>query len=383
MKIVHVGLDLVPTSGGSVVSVRDFSQVAESVIISFTQSAKLKKESTAIPGTIHIETSPGFLGRAFAWAPENNRRAALEAVEGADLIVCHILLRYHVHWVQAVAREKNILYWVVPHGCLDPYVFSYRSQVKKIWFYLFGRQFLENASRVIFATEKEKVKAEPYYSAANRSVIHWPVPPLDVTRRDRARELVRTKYRIAPDEKILLFLGRLHPMKRPLETITAFAQAKLSGTHLLVVGPEETIARQDCLDLIQRLGVANVQLTGPVFGEEKNDHLLASDAYISLSHRENFGYTTAEALSAALPLILSPGNDLADELAPLDCGWMLTDNLTQSAACAIAAFAELSAPELQAIGERGRSWALENLQFATFASRVLSAATDSLREAKQ
>jgi glycosyltransferase involved in cell wall biosynthesis len=378
LKIVHVGLDLVPSSGGSVVSVRDFSHVCDSAVISFTQAAKLRCEASAIPGTIQIETSPGFWGRFFAWAPEQNRRAALEAFEGADLIVCHILLRYHVHWVRAIARQKKIPYWVVPHGCLDPYVFSYRSLVKKIWFHLFGRPFLEGASRVIYATEKEKSKSERFYRGGNRCVVNWPVEPCAVAGRAQARAEIRCRYRLPPEARILLFLGRLHPMKRPLETIAAFAQAGVPGVHLLIVGPDETIRRQDCLDLIGRLGVKNVLLAGPVYGEDKNAHLLASDGYISLSHRENFGYTTAEALSAALPVILSPGNDLADELVSSDCGWLLPDDLPETAASAIAAFAAAPDDSLRDMGGRGRSWALAQLGFEKFATQLLSAASDCL-----
>ena len=372
MKVVHVGLDLVPSSGGSVVSIRDFSKVTESSIISFTQPTKLKRECSAIHGTIHIETSAGFFGRTFSWAPHVNRRFAMECISGADVIVCHVLLRYHVHWVRAMAKKYKIPYLIIPHGCLDPYVFSYRSLVKKVWFYLFGNPFLKSASGVIFATKRERLKASRYYSGQNCHVIHWPVSALDVDRRALAKAAICSKHGIGLKDKIIIFLGRLHPTKRPLETIAAFAQAQISGTHLVIIGPEETLSRQQCLDLIVKLGVENVHLVGPIYGEDKNDYLLASDAYISLSLKENFGYTAAEALSAGLPLILSPGNDLADDLAALDCGWMLPDDMTETAASAINEFASLPMNQLQTMGQRGRCWALENLCFEKFAERVQS-----------
>ena len=361
MKIVHVGLDLVPSSGGTVASIRDFSQAVKSSIISFTGPEKLKTEASAIPDTVHVETSPGFLGRSFAWAPEVNRRQALDTINDADLIVCHLLLRYHVHWVKAVAKRKNIPYWVVPHGGLDPYVFSSRSLVKKIWFNLFGRSFLKNAACVIFATEKEKIQAAPYYKGNNCCVIHWPVQALDGARSDFTRKLICRKYGIASDEKILLYLGRLHQSKRPLETITAFAQAKTSGVHLLVVGPEDTISQNDCIGLAKALGADNIHVTGAVYGEEKNDYLLAADAYISLSAKENFGYTTAEALSAGLPVILSPGNALRYDISHLSCGWMLAEDTLASAIGAIKEFAATQKEKLAEMGQRGQQWALAEL----------------------
>ena len=382
MKIAHVGLDLVPSSGGSVVSIRDFSQVSNSVVISFTQPAKLRNECSAIDGTVHIEVSSGFWGRAFAWAPEKNRCLALDSLNDVDLIVCHVLLRYHVHWVKVASRQLRIPYWVVPHGCLDPYVFSYRSMIKKVWFNLYGRRFLTKAARVIFATEKEKLKASKYYCEDNTNVIHWPVQPIDVSCGEKVRDRIRNRLQIGEEDKILIYLGRLHPMKRPIETIIAFGHAGTTRTHLMIVGPDEEISLDDCKTIVQEYGINNIHLIGPIYGDEKNDYLLASDAYISLSHRENFGYTTAEALSAGLPVILSPGNDLADELVSLDCGWMLKDNLAETAALAIREFSSLSLVRLQEMGQRGRNWALKHLDFKTFSNKVLLAASESLTHDK-
>ena len=124
-------------------------------------------------------------------------------------------------------------------------------------------------------------------------------------------------------------------------------------------------------------------MVGPIYGDEKNDYLLASDAYISLSSKENFGYTTAEALSAGLPVILSPGNDLADELNALECGWMLRDNLPESAASAISEFSSMSMDRLEEMGQRGRCWALANLDFDKFAEKVNLTATDTLKQANK
>lgn len=378
MKIVHVGLDVVPSSGGSVESIRDFTSVLPSIVISFTSPRKLETEATAIPGTIHIEVYDGFIGRAFAWTPTERRRAALEAVANADLIICHILLRYHVHWVKAIAKEKKIPYWVVPHGCLDPYVFSYRTLIKRVWFFLFGQPFLKGADKVVFATQKERLKASRYFSGENNIVIHWPVKPIDCARRDLARRRIREDLQIPVDDKVLLYMGRLHDMKRPIETITAFAMAHTNGMHLVLVGPDETVTQEQCLMLVHSLHVPGVHLLGAIYGDDKNDYLLGSDGFISLSYRENFGYTTAEALSAGLPVILSPGNDLADELVSHGCGWMLKDNQLETAATAIREFSAVPFAQLREMGTRGRSWALDNLGFEKFAEQVRLVATESI-----
>ena len=370
MKTAQIGLEVVPSSGGTYKAISDFSQVMNSLVISFTSHEKQIQENLNTSPTRHVSTSPGLWGRSFAWAPERNRREAGEAVINADLLVCHILWRYHVHWVKAQAVRNNIPYWVIPHGCLDPYVFSYRSLEKKVWFYLFGRSFLKRASYVIFATEQEKQKAGRYYNGKNTRVIHWPVQSIDLSRREFARGLIRHRHEVPCDDRIVIFLGRLHHLKHPLNTIAAFAKANVSNTHLFVIGPEETVAHKDCQRLIGELGARNVHLVGPVYGEDKNDYLIAGDAYISLSEKENFGYTAAEALLAGLPVILSPGNDLVNELRPLECGWFLKNNVPETAAIAIKRFAGTNDRQLAEMGENGRKWASENLGYKMFTEKI-------------
>jgi glycosyltransferase involved in cell wall biosynthesis len=367
---VHVGLDVVPSTGGTYKTINEFSKISNSLIISFTHHNKYINENPTTANVIHVKCSIDFLGRSFAFAPKKMRIKADEAIKDADLIICHILWRYHVHWVKAHAAREGIPYWVIPHGSLDPYVFSYRSLIKKIWFNLFGYSFLKKSSKVIFATEKEKNKASIYYNDENSCVINWPVEPINCYRKNYAKITIRKKYEISQEEKILIYLGRLHSSKRPLETIKSFALAGVAGAHLLILGPEETISREECMDLVEKLGVRNVHLVGPIYGEEKNIYLMASDVYISLSEKENFGHTVAEALSAGLPVILSPGNDLGGELIPLDCGWILKDNQLETAAVAIKEFCTQSDDMLIEMGQRGRKWAITELNPNKFRKKI-------------
>ena len=97
---------------------------------------------------------------------------------------------------------------------------------------------------------------------------------------------------------------------------------------------------------------------------------MASDAYISLSFKENFNYTAAEALSCALPVILSKGNDLTMELQDLNCGWMLKTNDKQECIDAINHFASLPQVLLDEMGLTGQQWARNVLSNEVFAQTL-------------
>jgi glycosyltransferase involved in cell wall biosynthesis len=127
------------------------------------------------------------------------------------------------------------------------------------------------------------------------------------------------------------------------------------------------------------LGITDrVHLIGPVYGCDKHRYLDAADAYISISHRENFNFTAAECLASGLPVILSPGNDLAYDLADVECGWMLRDGDPPEAA--IAAAARSDAELLRAMGRNGRVWCERHLRREVFSGRVKSFALNISRQ---
>src|SRR4029077_5907902 len=131
-----------------------------------------------------------------------------------QLILIHGLFRSHVSWAAGIAKQRGIPYWIVPHGALDPYVFTYRAAQKRVWMSLVGGPVLRHADRVIVATERERVKAQPYLQGCRVETVYWPVQvrPHDSTSSARAR--VRERLGIPETDRALLFLGRLDPMKR-------------------------------------------------------------------------------------------------------------------------------------------------------------------------
>ena len=209
-KITLVGLDLIPSTGGPSKTIGYFKEALSANVVSFTNPIKLEQEGSAIAETIHIKQKNSFLGRAFAWPQKASDVEAYHVAEQSDLLTCHILWRYSAHWVSRLSRKHSIPYWVILHGCLDPYVFSYRSLVKKVWFFLFGRSFLRNASLIVCATQREREKISELYNGNNVEVVYWPMTLFNFVDEKATREIVRRNYGIKDDERVLLFLGRFH-----------------------------------------------------------------------------------------------------------------------------------------------------------------------------
>lgn len=371
MKVAQVCLEYVPSFGGSVKTVDAFMQALGSTIIAFTSAGNKVQAPEWNENICRVPIYPGFLGRSYACpVSSEDLNKASHILHQADLVNIHLLYRYHFQWAGAIAHKAKIPYWVIPHGGLDPYVFTYRSVQKRIWLSAIGCPIMRRAQAVIFATEREREKALPYTQGCRTHVVHWPVEHVDISRRAEARTLVRARHRIPDEARVLFWIGRLDVMKRPLQTIEAFGQIESPLIHLIMVGPDGTLTRQDCERFCAERNICNVHLIGPVYGNEKYLYYMASDSYISLSFRENFNYTAAEAMACGLPVILSPGNYLVHELRELNCGWMLKTSAEQETINVLRQFASIPKVVLNKMGLAGQSWARTTLSNETFAQTL-------------
>jgi len=253
--------------------------------------------------------------------------AALDAaIAQSSLVVCHSLYRAHLPFIRRSCLRHCVSYWVVIHGMLDPWVISRHAAWKRAWLNVYGIRCLTDADRVVFSTEAERVKAAPWCGQNNTVVIPWPVDLPDISDKEECRAAVRRRLALASDDRILLWLGRYDSLKRPMHTIAAFAAAQRPGWHLVMAGYDGDLNRAAVAQAAPQAGASNIHVLGPVVGEEKRRMLLASDAFVSLSWRENFGYALAEAAAAGLCCAVAPDHDLVADMPSACRKWVATDH---------------------------------------------------------
>jgi glycosyltransferase involved in cell wall biosynthesis len=248
-----------------------------------------------------------------------------------------------------------------------------KAVAKRVWMAACGRDYLAGAAAVVFSTRRELEKARPWIDRDDATVIRWPVAA-DLASEvaiSEHRDAFRRQHDISPDARVLLFLGRLHSLKRPRRTIAAFIDAQPRNTVLVMAGMDGDISRMQLLAAIPAASRAAIRVIGPVFGAAKTEAFHGSDGFISLSFRENFGYSMAEAMAHGLPVMVSPGHDLAVDVATdfdgrFPCGWLLRSDSPSEAAAAVAAFSTITPGHLARMGEDGRQWAARNLAVVRF-----------------
>ena len=371
MKVSNISLGLFNHTGGPTKTVGDFKCALNSELYAFCEQRILKKHELAVGRANPVISSPVPILSQFCYARKAAKKAEA-AVRESSLVVCHGFYRYHALWTHKVCKTAGVPYWFVPHGILDPWVMQKNRWIKQLYWKFGGRQFLQDASTVIFSASAERDKAASQFDLPGAEVIPWPVELVDLTIREEAREQIRSQLGIPQDARVLLYFGRLNLMKRPLEIVEAFAKANGVDAHLIIVGNESGITKAACMQAARKHGIEKkVHCVGAVYGEAKYHYLHASDAYISFSYRENFNHTAAESLAAGLPVILSPGNDLRSELSGVGCCLNIEDDSLQSAVKVIEEFNDMDLLTLHEMGVFGRKWVESNLSFDLFKERII------------
>ena len=390
-RVLQVCVEHQPAHAGLYRGIQDFARALGGDILSFDGAAVAHVAGPGKPAIHRIRAGQGWLARKVFTIDAVAAREADAIAAYADLLVTHSLFRAHAPWAGSWALRHGRPHWVVPHGCLDPTGLARRAVRKRLWLWLHGGRLFSEAHALVFATRRERDKAAAWTRQHYRptgdtarplsAVVPWPVALPSLTGAHMARETFRSRYEIPENAPILLWVGRLHTTKRPLQAIRAFAASAANASHLVVVGMDENLTRVGLQAEVPPAVAGRVHLVGELQGTALAEAWLAADGYISLSAKENFGYATADALAHGLPVILSPGHDLAYELpgadrGTLDCGWLLPDDSLQSAVDAIGEWSALvTAPagaprRLVGLRETGRIWASDNLSFERFQSSL-------------
>jgi glycosyltransferase involved in cell wall biosynthesis len=178
----------------------------------------------------------------------------------------------------------------------------------------------------------------------------------------------RHKFGIAPTEKVVLFLGRIHPIKR-LDLIAA-SVGRLGSTipdvRVVVAGPDADGWQSRVARRFADAGV-RATWTGAVTGRDKANLLAAARVLVSCSDTESFGMSVAEAMAAGTPVVVTrtcPWPDVEREGAGR---WV-----PQDAEAMATALGEILRDETlgRSMGERGRALVARNYTWPAAARTI-------------
>ena len=323
----------------------------------------------------------GYTVRYFRCAPFRRYKFSWELLQwlaqnAQDYDIAHIHALFSPVSTAAatVARRRGLPYVLRPMGTLDRADLSKKRQLKQIYGRLLERPNLAGAAAVHFTSAQEAAVSHRF-GASTRDV----VMPLGVNLplklpEDRA-EAILQQLGLPPHRPRLLYLSRLDPKKGLDLLIPALEQLAQEGLefHLILAGanPQDPAYEQGVCDRIHHSPLApRTTLTGFVTGATKAALLKTADCFVFPSYYENFGIAVAEAMIAGLPVVISRGVYIWEDIAQSQSGWVC-DLTVESLTAALRE--ALSRHDLrQARGENARRLAREEYGWDAIAQQTLT-----------
>ncbi|MGQ0633595.1 MAG: glycosyltransferase [Planctomycetaceae bacterium] len=307
----------------------------------------------------------------FAYSPESRRwlheRLQCERTR-PDVIHIHGIFSHVTTLAARLAHRDQIPYILRPTGALDATCFqSGRKHLKQLFARLVLQRDLERAAWV-HATSAAEADALGHWVAPERIRVvplGVAVPTLD---RAQAAEVLLQRYPALRGRKVVLFMSRIAPKKRPelLAEAVTLLRDELPEIALLIAG-HDAGGMATLKEAIARRRLENhVMLAGFLEGLEKRSALAIADVFALPSLDENFGVAVVEAMAHGVPVLVTRGVASHTFVDDSGCGATVDD----SVAAVAQGLKTLLAADRNDLGNRGREYAARRLAWPAIVSQL-------------
>lgn len=242
-----------------------------------------------------------------------------------DIVHMHVYRTFQNLVLYYYCRKYKIPYVMDAHGSVPLY--KRKNFLKKLFDKLIGKKLLRHAEYLIAETQVgvDEYKALDQTLSDEKLVILSPPFSVEEYKVLPERGRFREQYNIGADEKVIMFLGRVHSIKGNDFLIKGFAELVKSrdDCKVVIIGPDDG-HMGECKQLANDLGVANrVIFTGFLGGENKNSALVDADIVVQLSRQEQGAWAPLEGVLCGTPIIVTSHTGTGEDVRRLDAGYLV------------------------------------------------------------
>jgi glycosyltransferase involved in cell wall biosynthesis len=291
-----------------------------------------------------------------------------------DLAHIHALFSPVSSISAAICRQHQLPYILRPLGTLDPADLQKKKYLKQVYAAMLERRNLAGAAAIHFtSTQEAKVSAK--FGVSTQDL----VIPLGVNRCEDQGKNIRRELDISPHVPVILFMSRIDPKKGLDLLIPALEQLLNAGLsfHFVLAGSSPQDANYEAkirLQIENSILRSHTTTTGFVTGEMKANLLQLADIFVLPSYYENFGIAVAEAMVAAIPVIISDQVHICQQVRDSESGWVGTTNVTSLVELITEALQ--NPQERQRRGLKAQEYALTHCSWDAIARQLISAYKD-------
>ncbi len=255
---------------------------------------------------------------------------AFRAREGIsyDLIHSH-------YWLSAEAGDRLAPRWQAPHCAMfhtlgDVKLRARASEHESEARLESERRMVHRLDRVVAATEHERQLLRQIYRVPSQHVAVIPLG-VDLERfrpaSDDERREARSRLGFAPEERVVLAVGRIEPLKGLDILIRSLAlMSDRRGVVIAIIGGDDRAASEVARlrALAREQGVEDaVRFLGPRPHEALPDYYHAADIVAVPSFYESFGLVAVEAMACGVPVVASRVGGLASTVVDGRTGYLI------------------------------------------------------------
>ncbi|QWU15126.1 Glycosyltransferase involved in cell wall bisynthesis [Paenibacillus sophorae] len=307
MKILHVAwLDNNKSNGVSVVVPNHIKYQSALVQVALLNTSNI---SLDIP-----EEEINYPIFSLGDCPQGNIGLLPSPFNDPDIVIFHGVYFYYYYKTMGFLLNMKIPYIVIPHGSLTSFAQEKKKWKKKIGNILVFNKFINNSRCIQFLTQEEKISS------------NWEGESFICGNGMSSRTCIVDKKKNS-DFFHFTYIGRLALFQKGLDILLEACYSisdEMRGKKikLNIYGPDDQGDKKKVLHLIEKYKIQDIVcLSNPVYGKEKEKILQNSDVFVLTSRFEGQPLSVIEALLMGIPVLLTPGTNIANEVVSNNCGW--------------------------------------------------------------
>ncbi len=365
MRLCHIVPSLEERHGGPSKSVRAIADAQAAL------GAEVELLSTQLPPVDHGAATPGIarnLNFAREWPTTLYRSTGLRdhlKSTRYDCVHSHACWILTVRYAEAAARFHRVPLVLSPRGMLTEWAWRHHRGRKALAErFVHPGAFTHAAGWHATSTEEaDDIRRLGYTQPICVAPNGVTVP--DDAATAAARAAWQPLANAAGARRVALFYSRFHRKKRLRELVDLWLSSPRDGWYLALAGLPEEFSADDVSRWVTDAGAQD--RVGVFSSEGRPPPYPLASIFLLPSHSENFGLVIAEALAAAVPVLVTdttPWRNLEKEQAGWCVRWAdYPAVLATALAC--------SPAELRVRGEHGRRWAARDFTWESSARRLL------------